>query len=298
MTLAGRFELPGDTSELTLELARRSHEPAAADRARNLAALRSRLGLPVPAGGPVAGGPVATGPVAGGAVSPLAAAPPRALRLAPWQQLVAVGVVTGAVGFFLGLGVSERANTVESAASPATSTSLQHALAPSPARLDRQAPSEPIPSEPPPAEHNVAQPTAAQASVTEPIGAAAPARTAMVAPRAARARRAPPARATVAAAAERSDPELLEAVRLLARARRALDRQEPALALGLLDELDARFARELLDEERAATRVLGLCASGERASAFALARSWFAERPRSIYRRRLEQSCARDALRR
>jgi hypothetical protein len=98
-------------------------------------------------------------------------------------------------------------------------------------------------------------------------------------------------------AAERSDPAFLEALQLLSRARRALDRREPALALGLLDELDTRFARELLDEERAATRVFALCASDERAAALALARSWFVDRPRSIYTRRLEQSCAGEALR-
>lgn len=289
MTLASRFELPGDTSELTLELARRSHEPAAADRARNLAALRDRLGLPVP-GSPIAGGPA----------SPQLAAPAaRALRLAPWQQLLAVGAFTGVVGFFLGLGVSERASP-DSAAPLAASTALQHARAPSPARPDVEAPREPAPSEPGTAEPGTAEPSGAapRAGEAAPRARAAAPRAPVTkpAPRAAKARRVQAPRATGETGAERSDPELLEAVRLLARARRALDRQEPALALGLLDELDARFARELLDEERAATRVLSLCASGEPASALALARSTFADRPRSIYTRRLEQSCARDAL--
>ena len=66
---------------------------------------------------------------------------------------------------------------------------------------------------------------------------------------------------------------------------------------GLLDELDARFSSQLLDEERAATRVLGLCASGDSAAALVLARREFSARPRSIYTRRLEQSCASGALR-
>jgi hypothetical protein len=43
--------------------------------------------------------------------------------------------------------------------------------------------------------------------------------------------------------------------------------------------------------------VFALCANGDRAAALTLARRWFSERPRSIYTRRLEQSCASEALR-
>lgn len=275
MTLASRFELPGDPSELTLELARRSHEPSAADRARNLTALRGRLGLPAPVSSPLLSSPVPP-------LQPLApAAAARALRLAPWQQLVGVGVLTGAIGFFLGLGVSERASSAPVSAPLAAGTALQHVPAPSPLPASVKARAEPTLTEP-----VVNQPVAAR-----PLVAAPPAQIAAKAPaRAVKVRR--------AVVPERSDPALLEAVRLLGRARRALDRQEPALALGLLDELDARFARELLDEERAATRVLALCASGEHAGALALARRWFVDRPRSIYTRRLELSCASAALHR
>jgi hypothetical protein len=94
----------------------------------------------------------------------------------------------------------------------------------------------------------------------------------------------------------RPTPDFAAALQLLTRARGALDRDEPALALRLLDELDASFPRELLDQERGATRVLGLCANGEQARAVQLARQLFAGRPRSIYSHRLERSCAGEAL--
>ncbi|MEY2935946.1 MAG: hypothetical protein RL033_6695 [Pseudomonadota bacterium] len=279
MTFAGHLDPPGDGTELTLELARRSHEPIAADKARNLLALRQRLGLPgLPSNG-------AAAPV----LQPVAAtARARALRLAPWQQLVAVGTVTGAIGFFLGLGVSERAsNTAASNTPPAE---LQQALAtlPAPAALAV------TPPQPTMAESALAESALAKSALAESAEpSAAPSVNAALRARAPKTRRT----AARSASTERSDPDFLEAVRLLSRARRTLDRQEPALALSLLDELDERFPRQLLDEERAATRVFALCANGDREAALTLARSWFSQRPRSIYTRRLEQSCASEALR-
>lgn len=268
MTFAGRFHPPGEATELTLELARRSHEPIAADKARNLLALRQRLGLPG----------LASSDAAAPVLQPVAAtARARVLRLAPWQQLVAVGTVTGAIGFFLGLGVRERAsNTVVRDSLLGVPAELQQALAPPPA-----AEAAPVLQPAPPTVAELAEATASP-STNAPLRA-----------RATKTRRT----AARSVAVERADPDFLEAVRLLSRARRTLDRQEPALALSLLDELDERFPRQLLDEERAATRVFALCANGERAAALTLARSWFSQRPRSIYTRRLEQSCAREALR-
>lgn len=279
MTLADRHELPGTPAELTLELARRSHEPTTADRARNLAALRGRLGLPAPLGSPPVSNPVP--PLR----PPAPAAASRGLGLAPWQQLVGVGVLTGAMGFFLGLGVSERASS-EPVGAP-LDAALQQAPAPSAVTAPRDARPELAAVT---AETAVPARSALQGS-PRPAGAP-PERARSVVKRSV-----PRQSVATPSVAERSDPELIEAVRLLGRARRALERQEPALALGLLDELDARFARELLDEERSATRVLALCAGGEPAAALELARGWLVDRPRSIYARRLEQSCARAALR-
>jgi hypothetical protein len=271
MTFAGHFDPPGDGTELTLELARRSHEPIAADKARNLLALRQRLGLPG----------LASHGAAAPVLQPVAAtARARALRLAPWQQLVAVGTVTGAIGFFLGLGVSERAS-----ATAASNGALSDSPISAPAELQQALATLPAPA---------AETTVAETTVTEPAErSVSPSANAALRTRATKTRHA----AARSASAERSDSDFLEAVRLLSRARRTLDRQEPALALSLLDELDERFPSQLLDEERAATRVFALCANGERAAALTLARSWFSQRPRSLYTRRLEQSCAREALR-
>ena len=285
MTLPSRLEdLPGDTAELTLELARRSHEPVAADRARNLAALRSRLGLPAPPGStaapPALPQPGATAPL----MTSAGLAGARFLGLAPWQQLLAVGAITGARGFWLGLEVSGRLSVPAPAAVTAAPVPPAAATLPGPATL-------PAATLPAAAAPGVDSPPVA---ATAPRASNAPARAAKQPALRARAPRpAPPS-----AAAERSDPSFLAAVQLLSRARRALVRGEAALALALLGELDARFAPELLDEERAATRVLALCASGEQSAALALARSHFRQRAGSIYTRRLEQSCAADALRR
>jgi hypothetical protein len=92
------------------------------------------------------------------------------------------------------------------------------------------------------------------------------------------------------------ETSFLDAVRLLRRARSALSKGEPGLALALLDELDARFPRTLLNEERGATRVLALCAHGRAAEAERLARSLFARHPRSIYAPRIAQSCAAKSV--
>jgi len=89
------------------------------------------------------------------------------------------------------------------------------------------------------------------------------------------------------------DRSFFVALRLIERARHALDVGEPMLAQSLLDELDERFPPDLLGEERLATRALGWCALGERARAESAARQLLTDSPRSIYAERLEQSCVR-----
>ena len=46
---------------------------------------------------------------------------------------------------------------------------------------------------------------------------------------------------------------------MLQRARRALNAENGRLALGIVEELDERFPKGLLVEERSATRILSLC---------------------------------------
>jgi hypothetical protein len=91
------------------------------------------------------------------------------------------------------------------------------------------------------------------------------------------------------------DPRFLEAVRLVQRAQRAVESGAPSTALTLLDDLDARFPAAMLNEERLATRVLALCASGAVARAKRVAAELGVRNPSSIYAARIAQSCAGSA---
>jgi hypothetical protein len=84
--------------------------------------------------------------------------------------------------------------------------------------------------------------------------------------------------------------EVLSYVR---RAERAERRGDPALALALLAELDERADASTLREERAVTRVLALCAQGERAAAERAQRELGAVKE-SIYANRMAQSCVSE----
>ena len=273
--------------ELTLELAQGASQPSAADEARNLAALRARLGLPV-ARAAGASGAQAT---ASNAVREVSS--PNVSR--HLGRLVGVSALTGVVGFLLGLFMApelrpELTDAFDAAPSPRVS---ERAFAGSEAvEVAARAPG---------ADENVV----ARGSGHAPAAAAddapsldeAPSAASAAPPRAARGP-APRARAGLARKAAPADtgPEFLEAVRWLRRAQRAVRRGEGALALGLLEQLDERFPPELLGEERRATRVLGLCGTGEDERARALARELLAQSPRSIYAERLRSSCAAPAV--
>jgi hypothetical protein len=264
-------------TEMTLELSRLAQEPSAADRARNLTALRERLGLPVPPVTP-SGGHVATPELP--RVSELPARPSVAagqVANGKLAQLAAVAVVSAAIGFFAGARFTEptapamEAPQTAPTQTPATTTPLSSGE-PGVAGVDAGAPRAVV-------ERSVAaerETAKARRSETrrDPL-----------------AERVTPRRAPIA-----DDTSLQHAVRLLRRARSALSKQEPELALALLDELDERFPRTLLDEERGATRVLALCAHGQVAAATQLARRLLANHPRSIYAPRIAQSCAAKAV--
>jgi hypothetical protein len=72
----------------------------------------------------------------------------------------------------------------------------------------------------------------------------------------------------------------------------ALRDGRPARALALLDEQDRAFAAGALVEERAAARVFALCASGLVAAARSGAIAFVARYPRSVFRARVQSSCA------
>jgi hypothetical protein len=78
---------------------------------------------------------------------------------------------------------------------------------------------------------------------------------------------------------------------LLRGAKKALDDGDATRALSLLDEHQRRFPAGVLVEERAATRVLALCAAGRTAEARSSATDFLARYPRSPSAPRVRASC-------
>jgi hypothetical protein len=85
---------------------------------------------------------------------------------------------------------------------------------------------------------------------------------------------------------------LAQELALLQRARRALNRQDAQLALGIVQSLDERFPAGVLMEERSATRILSLCQLQRTDEARAQGQHFLAEHPRSVYAERVRRSCA------
>ena len=79
---------------------------------------------------------------------------------------------------------------------------------------------------------------------------------------------------------------------MLQRARRALGAGNAPLALGIVSELDERFPRGVLIEERMATRVFSLCQLERTAEAREVARAFLARHPSSVYAERVRTSCS------
>lgn len=91
--------------------------------------------------------------------------------------------------------------------------------------------------------------------------------------------------------------ELSEALELLRRAEAAARHSDGLQARMWLDDLDRRAPRDLLREERLATSVLASCVLGEVAAARAALAELEQTNPQSMYRSRLEGSCATAAPR-
>jgi hypothetical protein len=97
-----------------------------------------------------------------------------------------------------------------------------------------------------------------------------------------------------AAASSTQDP-FAEELALLERAERAIRSDQAALALSFLDELDQRFPKSSLLEERTAARVLADCALGE-PLARARAERYLRDRQASVYADRVRRLCKLDPL--
>ncbi len=95
-----------------------------------------------------------------------------------------------------------------------------------------------------------------------------------------------PARASSATPASSASILAVETA-ALDEARAKIASGDPNGALALLDAFDARHPRAMLRDEAVVLRIESLAASGERARATALARSFLAQHPESPYARRL-----------
>lgn len=94
------------------------------------------------------------------------------------------------------------------------------------------------------------------------------------------------------AAGDEKRSTLAQELALLQRARRALNRQDAQLALGIVQSLDERFPAGVLMEERAATRILSLCQLQRTEEARAQGQHFLGAHPQSVYAERVRRSCA------
>jgi hypothetical protein len=268
--------------------------PSAADRERHQVALLDRLAAEPGSGSPPAGlnAPSHFARAAGsGALAGVVGAV-RGSRLG----MLGVGLLVGAmVGGWFGFGLGRDSQKSSGWNAPPASVSDAVAVP----RAAPSAPSEPgsaklwpeaaaaaWPEAPAPPEVPALEPPAALD--TTPAEAAAEGdaarRKALAAGRSRGVRRsAPPAQPESSLAVE---------LAMLQRARRALNADNGRLALGIVQELDERFPKGVLVEERSATRILSLCQLERVAEAKQAARDFLGRYPSSVYAERVRQSCA------
>jgi hypothetical protein len=271
--------------------ARRELAPAAADRERHHAELLARLSA-ARASEPLALGG-RTGPSTGVGVGRGSRVPLGGGRFGALGMGLLIGAIVGAliggwVGFELGRGgwggaepgpsrAGEPVPGVGRAAGGEDGSESGRAGTPVPAvpNAERALPAEGAPLREPALVAEEVQPSSHEDERASHGAAARPR----------------PPRAPVPSAAS-TESSLAAELAMLQRARRALAAENGGLALGIVEELDERFPRGLLLEERTATRVLSLCKL-ERVDAARREALRFLERyPASVYAERVRQSCA------
>jgi len=281
-----------DLERELLRDARQELAPSNADRERHEAQLLARLGggsgggasgLGLAGAGSLGG----AGPLGGaGGVGSLSRGAGLLASLKESRfTMLGVGLIVGAmVGGWFGFGVGRRVHDAEltratiEVAAPAPSVEAGAAAEP------RAAP-----------EITETPPEVGEAPASELAEAPAPAVDG--APSNARTRPSSGARSSGArksAPAPALSSSLAEEVAMLQRARRALAAENGALALGLVEELDERFPKGVLIEERSATRVLSLCKLGRTDEARQTARAFLERYPGSVYAERVRSSCAAE----
>lgn len=185
-----------------------------------------------------------------------------------WRGGVALGVVIGAL---LGYGVGQQLSVLGSATPPAPASESVVAVA-TPVSAARVAP-----------EVVAAAPELEAAAALTGAAPAVPSGS--------------PARASESgtlrrAVARDNGSTLAQELSLLQRARRALNRNDARLALGIVKSLDERFPNGVLMEERSATRILSLCQLERTQEARDQGHRFLAAHPRSVYADRVRDSCA------
>ena len=262
-----------------LDAARDGDDPGAQDDARTRRALVAKLGV----GLAVAASTTASTSAAAGAAGAGSAMVGGALAASSAGMLVAKVFV--AVALIGGIGAGGAA-IYTSSASPVP-----------------DAPHVSAPVQPVPATRPIASITFAQAAAESPFAnfhaadpadavpsAAIPAPVRTAPTPAVRANPAAPPTPARSAANPRAGT-LDEETRLVRGADAALRAGDPALALALLDDHARSFPNGVLAEERAAERVLALCAGGRAADARAAADAFLRERPGSALAPRVRSAC-------
>jgi hypothetical protein len=172
------------------------------------------------------------------------------------------------------------------------SLALQHAAAPDAAPPQQPAPALAAAPSAAPAAADVIAPVES-ASAAEPVGLDKPVEPARH-PESSSTRRSAARNAQERGErnkAEESGSTLAQELALLQRARRALNRNDAPLALGIVQSLDERFPDGVLMEERAATRILSLCQLGRNDEATEQGHHFLLAHPRSVYAERVRHSC-------
>jgi hypothetical protein len=272
---------------------RQQADPTEQDAARNFAGIERRLHLDAP-GGDAANGTAGNGAAASTGtllrLRPEGAPPvrtaPGSVAASGWKSAAVLGrwLAFGATSALIGY-LGGRADSRQELAE----LEQQLALARGQEQLEqRQLEQRQIQPPPSPLPHT--QPVAQPQSAKPRAAAERPARRAPVLLRAARPPEQPPAQA--AKPQPRTNEQLREAIRLLSRAEAELREGDAFAASLLLSDLDRTTPAALLREERLATSVLVACALDQAERARAALRELEQHNPQSIYRARLEGTCA------
>jgi hypothetical protein len=258
-----------DLERRVIQQAQSELAPSPAIRERHEAALLARIARDLPLGSDVSGLRALGRPAAGTPWFGFSGLPGRMLGVG-----LAVGVLVGSwVGYSLGQRRADLDARRAASAAPLPADVAPAAPPPEPIAAPPAASAEPgsVPSESP-----VTSPTQVAASaIAEPIPAGSGR---------------PPKRA-VRAAPRAAESSLAEELAMLQRARRALGAGNGLLALGIVSELDERFPKGVLIEERIATRVFSLCALDRVPEARAVGREFLARYASSVYAERVRTSC-------